>query len=60
MHVEAPISEKSSACFILTRARGLGILTFDKIRKIAFTYKLVKYDSIHLNMLSFCQNQTHL
>ncbi len=36
MRVESPFSEKSSARFILTRARGLGILTFDKIKKIVF------------------------
>ncbi len=33
MRVESPFSEKSSARSILTRARGLEILTFDKIRK---------------------------
>ena len=36
MRVESPFSEKSSARSILTRARGLGILTFDKIKKKAF------------------------
>ncbi|MBO5024914.1 MAG: hypothetical protein J6C86_02075 [Bacteroidaceae bacterium] len=33
MRVESPFSEKSSACFILERARGLRILTFGKIKK---------------------------
>ena len=34
MRVEAPISGKSSARLILTRARGLGILTIRKINVI--------------------------
>ncbi len=34
MLVESPFSDKSSARSILTRASGLGILTFDKIKKI--------------------------
>ena len=57
MRVESPFSEKSSVRSILTRARGLGILTFDKIKKIAIIYKLRQYDSVHLNIPSFCQNQ---
>ncbi len=40
MRVEAPFSEKSSARSILTRARGLGILTFDKIKKSALQHKI--------------------
>ena len=36
MRVESSFFDKSSSRFILERARGLGILTFDKIRKIAF------------------------
>ncbi|MCD8237144.1 MAG: hypothetical protein LUD00_10995, partial [Prevotellaceae bacterium] len=39
MRVESTISDKSSVCFILTRARRLGILTFDKIKKIVFQHK---------------------
>ncbi|MCD8235120.1 MAG: hypothetical protein LUD00_00390 [Prevotellaceae bacterium] len=42
MRVESPISDKSSVCFILTRARGLGILTFDKIKKIVFQHKNIQ------------------
>ena len=34
MRVKSPFSEKSSARSILTRAKGLGILIFDKIRKM--------------------------
>ena len=33
MRIESPFSEKSSVRSILTRASGLGILTFDKIKK---------------------------
>lgn len=33
--MDAPFSERSSASFILTRARGLRILTFNKIKKTA-------------------------
>ena len=55
--VEAPLSDKSSTHFILTRARGLEILTFDKIRKKAFTRKFIRKDSILRNILSFCQNR---
>ena len=33
MRIKFPFFEKSSASFILKRSRGLGILTFDKIRK---------------------------
>ena len=36
MRVESPFSNKSSARFILTRARELGILTFGKIKKKVF------------------------
>ena len=42
MCVEAPISDKSSVRFILTRARGLGILTFGKIRKTENKCKIRK------------------
>ena len=35
MCVEASFFDKSSVRFILTRARGLRILTFDKIKKTA-------------------------
>ena len=35
MRVESPFFEKSSVCFILERSRGLEILTFDKIKKVA-------------------------
>ena len=34
MRVESPFSEKSSVRSILTRASGLGFLTFDEIKKI--------------------------
>ena len=44
MRVESPFFEKSSAHFILTRAKGLGILTFNKIRK---TLKLVFFLALH-------------
>ena len=40
MRVEAPISGKSSVCLILTRARGLGILT---IKKINMTVNMIIY-----------------
>ncbi|MBO5026848.1 MAG: hypothetical protein J6C86_12020, partial [Bacteroidaceae bacterium] len=42
------------------RSRGLGILTFDKIKKKAFAHNLIKYDFIYRDILPFCQNQTHL
>ena len=50
MHVESPFSEKSSARLILTRASGLGILTFDKIKKKVFAAAFVNCDSVCLNM----------
>ena len=53
MRVESPFFEKSSSCFILKRSRGLGILTFGKIKKIdklckigGLEIKLVEYDVI--------------
>ena len=42
MRAESPISGESSARLILTRARGLGILTFDEIRKTADKCKIGK------------------
>ena len=39
MRVESPFFDKSLSRFILPRARGLGILTFNKIKKTAFIYK---------------------
>ncbi len=33
MRVESPFFKKSSVRFILERSRGLGILTFDEIKK---------------------------
>ncbi len=42
MRVEAPLFEESSLHFILKRARGLGILTFSKIKKIEFVWKIGK------------------
>ena len=45
MLVESPFSDKSSARSILTRASGLGILTFDKIKKIAQTHKIRKIET---------------
>ncbi len=33
MRVESSFFDKSSVSFILERSRGLGILTFDKIKK---------------------------
>ena len=46
MRVESPFSEKSSARFILARARGLRILTFGKIKKIVFCLDLLDFDVI--------------
>ncbi len=42
MRVESSFFDKSSARFILTRARGLRILTFDKIRKTENKCKIRK------------------
>ena len=42
MCAESPFSEKSSARLILERSRGLGILTFDKVRKTADKCKIGK------------------
>ena len=42
MRAESPIFDESSARLILTRARGLGILTFDKIKKVANKCKIGK------------------
>ena len=42
MCVESPFSEKSSSSFILERSRGLGILTFGKIKKTADGDKINK------------------
>ena len=47
MRVESPISDESSVRLILTRARGLGILTFDKIKKKAF-YCIYYHFILHL------------
>ena len=44
MRVESPISDESSVRLILTRARGLGILTFDKIKKTAGKRKIGKIE----------------
>ena len=41
MRVESPFFDKSSSRFILTRAKGLGILTFDKIKKKAIQRKTI-------------------
>ena len=57
MRVESPFSEKSSARPILTRARGLGFLTFDKIRKKVFIPNLRQCDFGCRGILSFCQNR---
>ena len=48
MCAESPFFEESSARLILTRARGLGILTFDKIKKIVFMRDFVKCDFVLL------------
>ena len=45
MRTESPFSDKSSVSFILTRARGLGVLTFGKIKKIVFEWKICKIGS---------------
>ena len=47
MRTESPFFDKSPERFILTRARGLGILTFDKIKKIVFIGEFAKYDSFY-------------
>ena len=57
MRVESPFSEKSSARSILTRARGLGILTFDKIKKKAF-YCIYCHFILHL--FFFCDKTIFL
>ena len=59
MRTESSFFEKSSVRLILTRARGLRILTFDKIKKKAFAHKFTKYDSIYRNTMSFCQNRAY-
>ena len=58
MRVESPFSEKSLAQSILTRARGLGILTFDKIEKKENTLHNKQIKTKMLELLSFCQNET--
>ncbi len=45
MRVESSFFEKSSMRFILERSRGLGILTFDKIKKIAFECKKLQSET---------------
>ncbi len=45
MRVESPFFEKSPARLILTRARRLGILTFDKIKKTEQTYKIRYFEA---------------
>ena len=59
MRKESPFFEKGSVCLILKRSRGLGFLTFNKIKKKVFILKFIKYDSFNQNLLSFYQNQTY-
>ena len=57
MRVEAPISGKSSAHLILTRARGLGILTIGEINVIVnmMICCLFVFDfGIYCDMIVFC------
>ena len=60
MRVESPFFDKGLSRFILPRARGLGILTFSKIKKTAFIHKIRIKDFIYYNIQSFCQNGTPL
>ena len=55
MRVESPFFDKSSSRFILTRARGLGILTFSEIRKTLFGDKISNLELKILNITTFCQ-----
>ena len=55
MRIESPFFEKSSVSFILTCARGLGILTIGKIKKTTFQSKNKQTGSKHPNKTTFCQ-----
>ena len=60
MRIESPFFDKSSERFILTRARGLGFLTFDKIKKKVYWYNFSKMQPKQLKQFSFYQNRTSL
>ena len=55
MRVESPFFDKSLVRFILTRARGLDILTFNKIRKTEFSTQNQQIKTKTPKKPSFCQ-----
>ncbi len=55
MRIESSFFEKSSSRFILERSRGLGILTFDRIKKIVFLAQNQQIKTKTIKNSSFCQ-----
>ena len=55
MRVESPFFDKSSSRFILERSRGLGILTFGKIKKTEIWCRTSNLRQKQSYLLSLCR-----